>query len=117
MRVVMLGVLVGAGLVTAAAGFAPSRNEALAQRSAPPRQTSAEGELIALSTAVGEQYQQLTVIDPKTRVLSVYHIDLRSGEVELRCVRNIQWDLQMDNFNTKSPLPQEIKSLLESARR
>jgi hypothetical protein len=117
MRVAMLGVLIGAGLVTAAAGFAPNRNEALAQRSTPPRQTSAEGEWIALSTTVGEQYQQLVIIDPKTRVLSVYHVDLHSGEVELRCVRNVQFDLQIDNFNTKAPLPQEVKSMLESARR
>lgn len=117
MRTMVLGVLVSAGLVIAAAGATPNRNEALAQRSAPPRFASAEGELLALSTTVGEQYQQLTIIDPKSRVLAIYHVDLHSGEVSLLSVRKIEWDLQMDNFNTKTPLPQEVRSLLESARR
>ncbi len=117
MRTAVLGVLISAGLVMAGSGSGPSRTEAFAQRSAPPCGVAATSELIALSTTVGEQYQQVTIIDPKTRVLSVYHIDLHSGEVELRCARNIQWDLQLDNFNTKTPLPQEVRSLLESARR
>jgi hypothetical protein len=117
MRTAVLGALMSAGLVIAAAGSTPNRNEVFAQRLAQPRTASAEGELIALSTTMGEQYQQVTIIDPKSRVLSVYHVDLRSGEVALCSVRNIQWDLQMDNFNTKPPLPQEVRSLLESAGR
>lgn len=116
MKTMVLGVLVGVGLVIAAVGVLPDRSEALAQRIPPYRLTSADGELIALSTTVGDKYQQLTVIDPKLRVLSIYHVDLASGDVELRCVRNIHWDLQMTYYNGKTPLPQEIQSLLEATK-
>ena len=116
MKSLVLGVLVGVGLVIAAVGIVPDRSEVLAQRIPPYRLTSADGELIALSTTVGDKYQQLTVIDPKQRVLSIYHVDLASGDVELRCVRNIHWDLQMTYYNGKTPLPQEIQSLLEATK-
>ncbi|NUQ62774.1 MAG: hypothetical protein HUU20_09805 [Pirellulales bacterium] len=116
MKTLVLGVLLGLGLVMAAAGLMPERGEAFAQRVPPYRTASAEGELIALSTTVGDKYQQLTVIDPKLKVLSVYHVDLASGNVELKCVRTIHWDLQMTYYNGKGPLPQDIQSLLEATR-
>ena len=46
--------------------------------------TTGTGGLIALATSVDEQRQQVTVIDPATRVLGVYHIDLSTGEVTLK---------------------------------
>lgn len=116
MRTWLLGLLVISGLVMAAAGVLPDRGEALAQRIPPPHTALADGALIALSTTVGDKYQQLSVIDPKLRVLSVYHVDLASGNVELKCVRTIHWDLQMTYYNGKGPMPQDIQSLVESTR-
>ena len=55
----------------------------------------------------------MTVIDPEKHVLGVYHIDLTSGEIVLKSVRNIHWDLQMGEFNGTKPLPQEVRSMLE----
>ena len=55
----------------------------------------------------------LTVIDPRQRVIGVYHIDLSTGKITLKSVRNIQWDLQVEEFNNVSPLPKEIRSSLE----
>ena len=69
--------------------------------------------MIAISTVAGDERQQVAVIDPKTRTMSVYHIDLASGAISLKSVRNIQWDLQLVEFNGVSPLPREIRSLLE----
>jgi hypothetical protein len=84
----------------------------------PPLATRADrqsgSELIALSTVVGDKYQQVVVVDPRQRVLSVYHVELASGNVKLCCVRNIQWDLQMTHYNGENPLPREIQSLLQS---
>jgi hypothetical protein len=53
------------------------------------------------------------VIDAKLRVMGVYQIDGTSGEIALKSVRNFSWDLQMTEFNAASPLPREIRSLLE----
>lgn len=73
------------------------------------------GELIALPTSIeGGRIQQVTVIDPRTRVMSVYHVELSSGAVTLKSVRNIHWDLQMIEFNGVKPLPAEIRGLLDS---
>jgi len=44
-------------------------------------------------------------------VLAVYHVDKATGEIALRSVRNITWDLQMVEFNSGKPLPQDIRNL------
>ncbi|MCA9120737.1 MAG: hypothetical protein H6822_32645 [Planctomycetaceae bacterium] len=72
-----------------------------------------QGELIALNSDVEEGRQQVVVIDPKSRVMSVYHIDHASGVISLKSVRNFYADLLMDEFNTESPLPKEIRAILD----
>jgi hypothetical protein len=69
--------------------------------------------LIALSMSVGDGLQQITVIDPETRVMCVYHVQQSSGKIELKSARNVRWDLQLDRFNATEPLPLEIRSLVE----
>ena len=54
------------------------------------------------------------IIDPKTRVMCVYQIDSATGVVALKSVRNFHWDLQMSEFNAVSPLPREIRAMLEN---
>jgi len=73
----------------------------------------ASSHLSVVSTTTGERTQQLMVLDPQLRVLSVYHVDLGTGEIVLKSVRNIRWDLQMTEFNAQTPLPREIRSLVE----
>ena len=109
MKATVFGAILGAGLVVAALGLHPERGRAYAD----PYTSDRGDDLITLAASAGEDRQQLTVVDPKTRVLSVYHINLANGEVTLKSVRNINWDLQMVEFNGVSPLPREIRSLLE----
>jgi hypothetical protein len=45
--------------------------------------------------------------------MSVYHIEPKSGEIVLRAVRNVTWDMEMTVFNGTTPLPQEIRSQLQ----
>ncbi len=71
------------------------------------------GGLIALACQAGDHRQQLTVVDPSTKVVGVYHIDTATGDIVLKSVRNIHWDLQMVEFNGASPSPREIRTLLE----
>jgi predicted methyltransferase len=115
MKRMVLGTLLGLGLVTAAIAVAEQRGEVYAQHTTPVAATpaAAGSELIVVPTSLGEKGQMLTVVDPRQRVLSVYHIDLSNGKISLKSVRNIQWDLQMAYLNNESPLPQEIRSLLE----
>src|SRR5271156_6763162 len=57
------------------------------------------GGLIALACPAGDHRQQLTVVDPNMKVVGVYHIDAATGDIVLKSVRNIHWDLQMVEFN------------------
>jgi hypothetical protein len=72
------------------------------------------GPLIALTTLSPEGQQAVVLVDTQTRRLGSYHIDTKSGQVSLRCVRDIRWDLQMDEFNGTEPSPEQNKALLRS---
>jgi len=72
------------------------------------------GQLIALTSDLPGNHQQVTVIDAKARIMSVYHIENATGVISLKSVRNIRADLMMDEFNTESPLPREIRAILTS---
>jgi hypothetical protein len=114
MRNVVLGALFIAGLWMASVGVAPGR-ERLSASTTGTQGPGAEGcgqELITLSTPAGDNRQMLTVIDPRTRAVAVYHIDTPSGAITLKGVRNISWDLQMVEYNGVSPLPGELRSML-----
>lgn len=56
----------------------------------------------------------MILVDPETRVMAVYHVDA-SGKVSLRSVRNLQWDLLIEEFNGGSPSPREIRTLLNQS--
>ena len=120
MKLATLGALISAGLVVLLLGASPS-GEAHAQRFAEQRtaghDASQSADLITLSTSatdeLGKSVQQVTIIDPKTRVMAVYHVAAgaeKSGEIELKSVRKFDWDLQMEEFNATSPLPREVRS-------
>ncbi len=115
MRFAALGSLLFAGLVIGVVGIGLQHSRVFAQR---PQEQSSTGvrpsdQLIALASDAGQGHQQVTVIDPKIRVMSVYHIDLATGEIALKSVRHIHWDMQMEDFNGVSPTPRDIRSLLQ----
>ena len=69
--------------------------------------------LIMHVTAADSQPQVVTVIDPRQRVLAVYHVDRLTGKIVPKSIRNITWDLQMIEFNSGDPLPQDIRNGLQ----
>lgn len=110
MRAAVFGALLVGGFVATLVSRACRENQAFAGGG--PRAPSSS-ELIALSVPIGQKSQQVTVIDPRRRVMSIYHIELSTGKIELRSVRNIDGDLQLDEYNAVHPLPREIRSLLQ----
>ncbi len=72
--------------------------------------------LTAVAAVVEGRHQQVTIVDPVGRSMAVYHIRLDSGQIELKSVRNIHWDLQLVEFNGVRPLPQEIQSVVSGSR-
>jgi hypothetical protein len=113
MRIAAIGALAVFGLAVVFALSGPSVGYGQWATASPAQGGS---NLVTIATPAGEGRQQLTIVDPQTRGLAVYHIDTASGEVSLKSVRNIQYDLRMIEFNGTSPLPGEIRSILEPTR-
>ena len=122
MRGAALALVIGAGLVFAVGLAGMDRPTAYGQRPAGANPTASgsgfrtaqAGDWMALVGDSPDGRQQLMVIDTKSRAVGVYHIDRSSGQIVLKSVRNVQWDLQMDDFNGGAPTPQEIRLLLPS---
>jgi hypothetical protein len=121
MRAAACGVIVGLALLAWAVGFPETQfSEAQAQRPAGPlvsqthaaQDRAAAADLIALSYDAGGT-QQITVVDPRGRSLAVYHVDRVTGGLTLKSVRNIGFDLQIEDFNSNSPTPREIRALTD----
>ena len=110
MRNAVLGVCLIVASLFAVVGFGAGDGSA---PTTDVRQAIARGELIAFDAKVGDAIQQLTVVDPKRKSVSVYHVELKTGKIELRSVRNIQWDLEIEEYNAARPLPHEIRLQLE----
>jgi len=111
MRGAALGVLVGAAVVWTAFGV-PGGNPAWAQRDS-AGQLTGERELIALAAPASDNGQQYVVIDPQTRAMGVYYVDAGTGTIKLKSVRNLTWDLNLLQFNGASPLPEEVRTMVE----
>ncbi len=115
MRAAVLVFVVVMGLVVWALVAQRNQGSAYGQQSGDPlvgKVNSSSG-LLVLSSDATDGHQQLVLVDPKSQVMSVYHVDRSSGEISLKSVRNVRWDLLMDEFNGNSPSPREIRALVE----
>lgn len=109
MRATAIGLALGLGLLVGGFAVWPGQNYAAPH----PQSADVHGDLITHVLPSSDNRQVMTVIDPRTQVMSVYHIHVNSGEVELKSVRSLRYDLQIEEFNGTSPLPREIRSMLE----
>jgi hypothetical protein len=111
MRAAAIGMVGGLVLLVAwVVGFP----EASAQRPVTPQDRVASAELLTLSFDLGDGRQQLTVVDPRSRVVAVYHVDRATGALALKSVRNVHWDLQIEDYNSANPTPREIRLLTDT---
>lgn len=109
MRNAVLGALIVAGLWMLVASAAGGRDRLAT--AGPIVSDGAGQELVTLATPVGDNRQMLTIVDPRTRAICVYHVELASGAIALKSVRNIHWDQQMTDYNTVAPLPGELQRM------
>ena len=63
-----------------------------------------------LPTVHGEipRIRVITVVDTEAKRIAVYHMEMFTGQLQLRGVRDIQPDLMLNQFNATLPLPSEI---------
>lgn len=77
----------------------------------PPADHGVGGSLQIVSTVLAGGTQQIVVTDTKSSVMAVYHIEPANGKLQLRSVRNLVWDLRLEEFNGQSPLPSELRAV------
>jgi methionine-rich copper-binding protein CopC len=110
MRAAVSGVVVGLFVLLAGVVGFP---QAEAQRPTGQSAVASAPDLMALSFDAGEGRQQITVVDPRQRVLAVYHVDRATGALSLKSVRHLQWDLLIEDYNSDKPTPREVHSLVQ----
>ncbi len=111
MRHSIAGAVLIAGLVIAATAARSSSEPPYGPPVEPAR--VGNGELIAHVTAADGVPQIVTVIDPRQRVMAIYHVDRTTGQITPKSIRNFTWDLQMIEYNSGDPLPQDVRSGLQ----
>ncbi|GAB6165736.1 hypothetical protein JCM19992_17360 [Thermostilla marina] len=109
-----LGTMVIAGCAIGVVGLFVRGDQPQAAPVAEPRLPAAADGLIALSVEAGPHAQQITVIHPQREVMAVYHVDTTTGQIALRSVRSLRWDLLMTEFNAVNPTPRELESAYQS---
>jgi hypothetical protein len=113
MRGLISGILLGlAMLIAGVVGFA----DAQGPRGAAQDRVASSPDLLALSHEGGDGRQQITIVDPRQRVMAVYHVDRTSGALQLKSVRNLQWDLLIEDYNSGTPAPRDIRVLKDQQR-
>ena len=55
----------------------------------------------------------VTVVDPHTHVLAVYHIARDTGAIKLRSVRHFELDLRLEEYNSGDPKPDDVRRMFE----
>jgi hypothetical protein len=108
MRTILWSALLGSGVVLAIMSGLNRFDAAHAQSES--LYAGDRGELLTHFAAHEGHLHLLVVVDTQKRVLAAYHVDAVTGEVKLKSVRNFAWDLQMIDYNTGEPLPQDIRS-------
>lgn len=58
----------------------------------------------------------ITIVDPESKRILVYHEELSTGKVKLLSTRNIQPDILLDQFNAERPTPREIEDEIKRLR-
>lgn len=115
MRHSFMGAGLIAGFVIAATAIQSFSEPTPGLPSEPLRVQNAE--LITHFASTDGQPQVVTVIDPRQRVMAVYHVDRATGTITPKSVRNITWDLQMIDYNSGEPKPQDIRNMRSDLQR
>jgi len=56
---------------------------------------------------------RVVVVDPGLKRMAVYHVSVSSGEIQLKSVRNLTVDLQLQAYNSENPSPIEMQKMLD----
>ncbi len=115
MRATLLGLLVGVIAATVVVSLGSEDSDLYAQRLGGFDAQAPTGEgLAVLLGPVADGQQLVLLVDEQRQTMATYHVQVESGQISLRGVRNYRWDLQMEEFNGAEPSPEKIQALLRT---
>jgi hypothetical protein len=105
-----------AGVLTGGAAVLLSYQDAAVGQTAPDSGTAEGGSITAFPVQLGSGYEGIAVIDAQHRHLCLYQYQPgQPGQARLvlLAARSLMWDLRLEDYNTGTPKPQEVRALLE----
>ncbi|MEQ8211223.1 MAG: hypothetical protein RH917_15455 [Lacipirellulaceae bacterium] len=80
---------------------------------------STGGDLITHFQVLEGGTTQAILVDPQTKVMSVYHIGAlgeEKGKIQLKSVRPLRWDMELNSYQTGKPLPEDLRNAAERSQ-
>jgi hypothetical protein len=62
---------------------------------------------------ISPQIRAIAIVNAEAKKILVYHWNTTDGGLQLLSVRNIQPDLMLDQYNARSPLPDELRQEIQ----
>ena len=56
---------------------------------------------------------RVIVIDPQQKRMAVYHVPIANGEIQIKSVRNLSADLQIQAYNSEEVSPIDTQKMLD----
>ena len=79
----------------------------------PPSPTSTGNENMLMHSGLSSSgANQVILVDTVKRVMAVYFVAPDTGIIQLKSVRNLSADLQLEEFNGADPSPSKVRSIL-----
>jgi hypothetical protein len=78
-----------------------------------PTSLGSGGLLTHVQEADSDRVTRVIVVDPVQRRMAVYHVEFDSGAIQLKSVRNLTTDLQIQEFNSGEPSPVDMEKMLQ----
>lgn len=111
MRDTFVGMVLGVALTAFAFVGWQSQPSAHGQTTQDVLQRNAENTVV-MTVPLGDAGQRVIVFDKDRFTLAVYEVDMLGGRIALRSVRQVQWDLALEEFNSLPPKPAEVQAMM-----
>lgn len=111
MRDTFAGIVLGAGLTAFAFVGWQTQPVAHGQTTQDVVNRNADNTVV-MTVPTGEAGQRVIVFDKNTYTLAVYDVDTLGGRIALRSVRQVQWDMGLEDFNSLPPKPAEVRAMM-----
>lgn len=110
MRDTFVGMVLGVGLTTFA--FVGWQTQPTAHGQTTQDVVNRNADNTVVMTVPTEAGQRVIVFDKTSYSLAAYDIDTLGGRIALRSVRQVQWDMGLEDFNSLPPKPAEVRAMM-----